>query len=128
MVFFSVPYDDGWSAQVNGQDVDIVKVDFGFMAVPCEEGENSIHFTYKTKYLNLGLVLTGSGFVVWTGYVVYFKRRERLAQGKADNGDDDAQPDDTDDTGDTDGTAEAEVPENAEDTAESEEEDVLKGN
>ena len=128
MVFFSVPYDDGWSAQVNGQDVDIAKVDFGFMAVPCEAGENSIHFTYKTKYLDIGLVLTGSGFVVWTGYVVYFKRRERLAQGKADNGDDDAQPDDTDDTGDTDGTAEAEVPENAEDTAESEEEDVLKGN
>lgn len=54
LVFFSVPYDDGWSAKVNGQDVEIEKVDYGFMAVLCPAGSNDIQFTYETKGLFLG--------------------------------------------------------------------------
>lgn len=137
LVFFSVPYDDGWKAQVNGRDVDIIKVDFGFMAVACEEGENTIHFTYKTRYLNIGLCLTGSGFVVWTGYVVFFRRREKLAQAAANDDDDNGGSDDTqpgdeqteDLTGDTDEPSQEDLTdnENSEAAAEGEENDVLKG-
>ena len=49
LVFFSVPYDDGWSAKVNGQDVEIEKVDYGFMAVLCPAGSNDIQFTYEQR-------------------------------------------------------------------------------
>lgn len=122
LVFFSVPYDKGWKAQVNGKDVEVLKVDFGFMAVPCEQGENTIHFTYEMQFLKLGICLTGSGFVIWTGYVVYFKKKEkRLAQGEnyGDN-DDDTKPDGSDDLA-------QEAAENIEDASESEEEDVQQG-
>ena len=33
LVFFSVPYDDGFTAYVNGEQADIVEVDEGLMAV-----------------------------------------------------------------------------------------------
>ena len=37
LVFFSVPYDDGFTAYVNGQEADIVEVDEGLMAVLCRQ-------------------------------------------------------------------------------------------
>ena len=33
LVFFSVPYDDGFTAYVNGEETDIIRVDEGLMAV-----------------------------------------------------------------------------------------------
>lgn len=47
LVFFSVPYDDGFTATVNGEEVEIWQVDYGLMAVPCPEGALEIVFTYQ---------------------------------------------------------------------------------
>ena len=132
LVFFSVPYDKGWKAQVNGSDVEIIKADFGLMAIPCEAGESNITFTYEMPYLRTGLYLTGTGILVWTGYVVYFRRKEKPVPEKADDNDDDndSGEDDTD-TGESDELTETEnngeTEENADPSAESEEEDVLEG-
>ena len=38
LVFFSVPYDDGFTAYVNGQETDILRVDEGLMAVLAPAG------------------------------------------------------------------------------------------
>ena len=35
LVFFSVPYDDGFTAYVNGQETEILRVDNGLMTVLC---------------------------------------------------------------------------------------------
>ena len=53
-VYFTVPYDTGWKAQVNGQDVEIIQAN-GFMAVPVTSGSNDIVFTYSVPGLNLGI-------------------------------------------------------------------------
>ncbi len=55
LVFFSVPYEDGWSATVNGKPVEVEQVNVGFMAVKGEAGENTIAFTYQTPGLSLGI-------------------------------------------------------------------------
>ncbi len=69
LVFFSIPYEKGWSAQVNGQDVDVEKVNVGFMAVKVPANTDAeIRFTYKTPGLSAGLVvsaISGVGFVVY---------------------------------------------------------------
>ena len=80
LVFFSVPYDDGWSAKVNGQDVEIEKVDYGFMAVLCPAGSNDIQFTYETKGLFWGKVITAVGFgslIVYLGAVRFTSRKKK---------------------------------------------------
>lgn len=80
LVFFSVPYDDGWSAKVNGQDVEIEKVDYGFMAVLCPAGSNDIQFTYETKGLFWGKVITVVGFgslIVYLGAVRFTGRKKK---------------------------------------------------
>ncbi|MBQ7070416.1 MAG: YfhO family protein [Ruminococcus sp.] len=79
LMFFSVPYDKGWSATVNGKEVDIEKVTYGFMAVLCPEGECEIKFTYKTNGSDLGLLMTGTGTVTFIVYMAYdFKKRKEL--------------------------------------------------
>ena len=70
LVFFSVPYEDGWSATVNGKKVDIEKVNIGFMAVPATSGENEIQFTYETPGLKLGVVITLFALFVWILYFI----------------------------------------------------------
>lgn len=72
IVFFSVPYEKGWSATVNGQDAEIMKVNVGFMAVKVPAGESTIRFNYYTPGLNTGLVLTAVGIGIYLVYVVGF--------------------------------------------------------
>lgn len=51
LVFFSVPYDPGFSAKVDGDEVIIEKVDGGLMAVPVPAGQHTIEFSYLPKGL-----------------------------------------------------------------------------
>lgn len=69
LVFFSVPYEDGWTATVNGAEAEIEKVSYGFMAVLCHDGENEIRFNYKTAGLTEGKIITLSGFIIFAAYV-----------------------------------------------------------
>ncbi|MBO4523947.1 MAG: YfhO family protein [Ruminococcus sp.] len=58
LVFFSVPYSSGWSAEVNGRKVDIERVNEGFMAVKADSGKNTIVFRYRTPYLIEGIIIS----------------------------------------------------------------------
>ena len=69
LVFFSVPWDEGWSAEVNGEPVEIEKVDTGFMAVPVNAGNSEIVFTYHTPGLKPGTLLSLGGLVLFIGYL-----------------------------------------------------------
>lgn len=70
LVFFSVPYSEGWEASVNGQKADVEKVSYGFMAVKAETGVNEIVFSYKTPGLTAGIIMTISGIIILAVYIV----------------------------------------------------------
>lgn len=72
LVFFSVPYDEGWSATVNGSPVEIEKVNAGFMAVLVPDGESTIRFTYTTPGLYLGITVTAFTAVIMIIYIIIF--------------------------------------------------------
>lgn len=72
LVLFSIPYDSGWTAQVNGTQVDIEKVDNGLMAIKCSKGENIIHFNYSTPGLKLSFYLTIIGAILYITYLICF--------------------------------------------------------
>lgn len=55
--FFSVPYDSGWYAYLNGTPVSIMKVN-GMMAIQLESGENDICFQYEIPGFHLGIVIS----------------------------------------------------------------------
>lgn len=73
LVFYSVPYSEGWTAEVNGQPADIEKVSYGFMAVKADEGENKIVFRYETPGLKIGIVVSAAGIAMLVAYVLTCK-------------------------------------------------------
>ena len=81
LVFFSVPYDDGFTAYVNGEKADILRVDEGLMAVLCPAGANSIDFVYQAAGLSASRVVTAVAIPVWVVYVAYFVCRKRRSTG-----------------------------------------------
>ena len=81
LVFFSVPYDDGFTAYVNGEKTDILRVDEGLMAVLCPAGASSIDFVYQAAGLSASRVVTAVAIPVWVVYVACFVRRKRRSTG-----------------------------------------------
>ncbi|WP_066023422.1 MULTISPECIES: YfhO family protein [Clostridium] len=73
LVFFSVPYDEDWSAQVNGKWVNVEKVDSGLMAVKGEAGNNTIHFMYTNKGLKIGKRITFLSIIILLIYACILK-------------------------------------------------------
>ena len=75
IIFFSVPYEAGWSAAVNGEPVAIEKVNVGFMAVVVPEGDSvTIEFTYRTPGLALGFGITLVSLALLVAYLMLMNR------------------------------------------------------
>ena len=68
LVFFSVPWEGGWSATVNGGQAEIVKANVGFMAVKVPKGTSSIRFSYQTPGAKLGAAVSCGGGLLFLFY------------------------------------------------------------
>ncbi|MEG2596175.1 MAG: YfhO family protein [Ruthenibacterium sp.] len=78
LVFFSVPYDSGFTATVNGVETKVEKVSGGMSAVLGRAGENEIIFTYHTPGLRLSGYITAGGILVWGCYCALLWRRKKM--------------------------------------------------
>ncbi len=82
LVFFSVPYESGWTAEVNGEPAVIEKVSYGFMAVKCPAGDSSITFRYKTAGLAEGQIISivGAGILaIYLAAAYVTKKKQQKA-------------------------------------------------
>ncbi len=70
LVFFSIPYADGWTATVNGKEAKIEKVNVGFMAVEVPAGESVIRFDYETPGLMNGICITICSLLIMLIYLI----------------------------------------------------------
>ena len=77
LVFFSVPYDKGWTATVNGKKVDVEKVNNGLMAVKAEAGDNEIRFNYMPQGFKLGIVISSLSLITLVIYVTLCKKKSK---------------------------------------------------
>ncbi|MFA5657978.1 MAG: YfhO family protein [Oscillospiraceae bacterium] len=77
LVFFSVPYEKGFTATVNGVLTQIEEVDGGMMAVRCPAGESvEIRFDYMTPGLKNGVIISLAGILILAAYVLIRKKLE----------------------------------------------------
>ena len=70
LVFFSVPYDKGFTATVNGEKAEIIKANVGFMAVVVPEGLSEIRFDYTTPLLKEGIYISIGSAAVLLIYII----------------------------------------------------------
>ncbi|MGN1051489.1 MAG: YfhO family protein, partial [Acutalibacteraceae bacterium] len=73
LLFFSVPYEKGFTAYVNGKKTDIEKVNTGFMAVKIPGNKKSeIVFKYETPGFKAGIAVTFTSVAVFIIYMIYY--------------------------------------------------------
>ena len=86
LVFFSVPYESGWSATVNGEPAQVEKVNVGFMAVKVPAGTSEIRFDYSTPGLRFGAVVSAAGVLILILYLRLARRFDRAAKQNGQGG------------------------------------------
>lgn len=80
LLFFSVPYHNGWKAYINGKGVDIEKVNAGFIAIEVSKGENEIVFKYENPSVKAGVFISVFAFLIYIVYIIIllsFKMKKR---------------------------------------------------
>jgi uncharacterized membrane protein YfhO len=67
-------YYPGWSAEVDGAKVDVVRADYALRAVPLRPGTHRVTFRYRPASFGIGLALTVAATVA---LAAAFGRRRR---------------------------------------------------
>lgn len=73
---FSVPFDKGFIAYVNGEKVEIINSN-GMLAIPLKKGINEIKLIYNNSDLYIGLFCTILSFSLWWLYKSFFSREKK---------------------------------------------------
>ena len=77
LLVFTIPYDKGFSAEVDSQSTEIIPCDVAFMAVWVEPGEHEITFTYRTRSLTLGIAMSLLAAAALAVYVLLCRKSSR---------------------------------------------------
>lgn len=70
----SIPYQDGFSITVNGEEVSYEKVDGAFVGFPIKAGENKINIEFKAPLLREGKLMSLGGFLIFIILVIFEKK------------------------------------------------------
>lgn len=70
LVFFSIPFDEGWSAKVNGKEVELLQVNIGFMGFVLPQGEHEIELSHQPTGLTVLWLISLLGFGIFA-YICY---------------------------------------------------------
>lgn len=77
-VSFSIPYDSGWKATVDGEEVDVDKINVGLIGVKISSGEHTVVLDYSPDSLTIGEYISAGALVIIIA-VVLWTYREKIA-------------------------------------------------
>ena len=74
----SQPYENGWTATVNGQPVELQAAYDGLMGIPVQTGDNVIELRYLTPGLVPGMVVSIASVTLFGIWRIAARRRSML--------------------------------------------------
>ncbi len=80
MIFFSIPYDKGWTAKVNGEEKKPELVNLGFMGLVLDKGVYNIELEYNPPYMIHGILLSLVSVCIFIGLVFWDVRKKKNIQ------------------------------------------------
>lgn len=76
-MLFSIPYDNGWSARVDGKPVKIHKVVNNLMAINLKPGHHRVVLNYQVPGLKLGWIISIISVILFSGFILTVKSKDR---------------------------------------------------
>lgn len=78
MLVITLPYQKGWTAWVDGQQVDIEKVNYQYMGLPLTPGKHDIRLHFQLPHLQWAFIITGAGTGTFILIILFNFVRKRL--------------------------------------------------
>lgn len=75
LLYFSIPFDQGWQATVDNKIVDLEKVSFGFMGLSLPQGRHKVVLHYTVPYLKIGIIVSLSTLLVYLVLLGLFRKK-----------------------------------------------------
>lgn len=76
VLFFSIPYDEGWKAMVNGKESKIHRVNCGFVGLLLPAGKNTVDLKFTPRYMKEGGIITLIALIAFGG-LLFLTSREK---------------------------------------------------
>jgi uncharacterized membrane protein YfhO len=76
VLFFSIPFDEGWKASVNGKDAKLYKVNFGFLGLKLPAGKSDVEIKFEPRMMKEGGMVSLAALLVFVGLVFLSKRKQ----------------------------------------------------
>lgn len=76
----SIPYNEDWTAYVDGKKAELVQANIGFMGVELSAGDHEIELKYWPQGMTMGITLSCTGLLGVIGLVVYSKKKKQNSQ------------------------------------------------
>ena len=77
MVYFSTPKTPGWTATVDGEEVEIIDANTAFMAVKVGAGSHDIQLHFTSPGVKEGLITSAVGLLMFAGVVLLTHVKKR---------------------------------------------------
>ena len=80
MLFTSIPYDEGWKAYVDGNEVETLKIINAFVGVDVGAGNHSVEFVYTPNGLIAGIIVA---LISWCVFIIMLVMLKKKTQKKS---------------------------------------------
>lgn len=77
ILFFSIPFDEGWNATVNGQYVKLKRLNCGLTGLKTQKGNNTVELTFEARFKYTGELISVISLIIFIGLIafVYFRKK-----------------------------------------------------
>lgn len=79
ILYLPVIYENGWKAYVNGEEVSIVKTNYGFSSINIAEGESNIELVYSNLHFKVGIIISMVSLAIFVSIILIYIVRKKKA-------------------------------------------------
>lgn len=76
-IFYTIPYDKGWSARINGKKAKLRQAQNGFMAVDVKKGDDKVILTFIPNGMKEGAIISLLGLTIFISYYYIDQKKKR---------------------------------------------------
>ena len=82
MLFFSIPFDEGWQIKIDNKEVKPMMVNIGFTGVLVDKGSHQVELTFTPRFYNTGKLGSIAGLILFALIISgkYLFKRKRINQ------------------------------------------------
>ena len=79
VLFFSIPFDEGWSVKVNNQDAKLYRINAGLTGLPINKGANKVELIFEPRLKAKGAAISIAALICFAGLLImsFIRRRKK---------------------------------------------------